>query len=358
MKNLGRIGKIVVLMVMLALSCSATGMLLGVNPLMVAAVSLFAYALVYAITGTSTLKKGHAFMAVNLNQMLVADLLQIFKNIKDDFMADLKDYSGAVNNDVIKFNDIGADPNVLVNNITYPISNVTRTDVGIPVSLYKLETENTKITAAEYHALPYDKNSSVMQAHVRALKEARVKLGLHSLAPADNSNAKTPVLKTTGASTDSGRLRLTMQDLIDFKTLVDKNEDPETRKLVLCSDHINDLLSIDNVFRDRYYNIASGQLITRLLGFDIYENLRTPKFAPDLTKKAYGAAASSTDKNASVYFNTANAMKAIGSANVYYRDKSLDPENRQTVIGFDMYYIISPVSTRGYGAIVDGDATT
>lgn len=342
--------KIALLTVMFLVSTFVMSAFLGINPFIVAVASIVLAILV-------PMPKGAAYV-VNLNQLLVAELLQIFSNIKDDFMADLKDYSGAVNNDVIKFNDIGADPNVLIDNTTYPIANVVRTDVGVAVSLHKLETENTKITAAEYQALPYDKNSSVMAAHVRALREARVKLGLHSLAPADNTNSKLPVLQTTGKSTDSGRLQLTMQDIINFKSLVDKNQDPETRKLVLCSDHINDLLSIDNVFRDRYYNIASGQLITRLLGFDIYENLRTPKFAADLTKKAYGSAAISTDRSASVYFNTANAMKAIGSANVYYRDKSMDPENRMTVLGFDMYYIISPVSARGYGAIVDGSPTT
>ena len=342
--------KIALLTVMFLVSTFIMSAFIGVNPFIVAAVTVV---LALAVP----MKKGSLYV-VNLNQVVVAELLQIFKNIKDDCFDGMKDESDKVNNDVIKFNDIGADPEVLIDNTIYPIDNSARTDDGIAVSLNKLETKNTKITAAEYHALPYDKNSSVMQGHIRALKEARVKLGLFSLAPLDNSNSKTPVLKTSGKATDAGRLRLTMQDLIDYKTLCDNNEDPETRRLVLCSDHINDLLSIDNVFRDRYYNIESGKLITRLLGFDVFENIRTPKFKADGTKKAFGAAGLSTDKSASVYFNTANAIKCIGSANMYYRDKSMDPENRMTVIGFDMYYMVNPVTSRGFGAIIDGDATT
>ena len=321
--------------------------MLGINPIVVA-LAMFALGLI-----PQKKEKGVAMMAVNLNQLLVAELLQIFSNIKDDFLADIKDYSGAVNNDVIKFNDIGADPDVLIDP-AYPIANVARADAGIPVSLFLLATKNTVITAAEYQALPYDKNSSVMAAHVRALKDTRVKLGLHSLAPVDDTVAAMPVFETTGAVT-GGRRALTIADLINYKKILDNLEVPaEGRKLVLCSDHISDLLMIDNVFRDRYYNIATGKMITMLLGFEVYENTRTPKYFTDLTKIAYGAAPAGTDRNASVFFSTANAMKAIGSADVFYRDKSMDPENRATVIGMSMYYIVSPVTNRGYGAIVAG----
>ena len=141
--------KIVLLVVAFGISTFITAAFFGINPYVVAAVSVVLALLVPA-------PKGAAYAGVNLNQLLVQELLQIFKNIKDDFLADLRDYSSAVNNDVIKFNDIGADPSVLIDNTIYPIANVGRVDVGIPVSLHKLETVNTKITAAEYHALPYD----------------------------------------------------------------------------------------------------------------------------------------------------------------------------------------------------------
>lgn len=346
MKNLLKVTVLSLLFVML---CVTFGKMFEVSPLAVAAVSI-------SVALMLPKREGYAY-TVNLNEVVVAELLEVFSNIKDDFLDGVRDESSKVNNDAIKFNDIGADPDVLVDNAVYPISNVARTDSGIVVSLNHLETVNTKITNAEYQALPYDKNSSVMQGHIRSLKNSRVRLALFSLAPTEHAAAM-PVLRTTGEQTDGGRLRLTPEDIIRYKTACDNNEDPETRRLVLCPDHVSDLLLVDNSFRDRYNTIEKGKIIKEISGFEIFENLRTPKYTEDAVKKAWGSAAASTDKSASIYFNLANAFKAIGSANMFYRDKTQDPEYRQTVIGFDMYYIVSPVAARGYGAIVDGVPTT
>jgi hypothetical protein len=179
-------------------------------------------------------------------------------------------------------------------------------------------------------------------------------LGAHSLAPtADGAN--TPVIKTTGALS-GGRRAMLVADLVTLKDRCDTLEIPmESRNLVLNTKHVNDLLLTDQSFRDRYYATESGKMMKNIYGFNIWESLHTPKYVAAFTKKVYGAAALGTDLNASVFFSTVNAMRAEGSASMYKREASEDPENRKTVVGFRMYHIVSPVSTIGAGAIIDNN---
>lgn len=293
-------------------------------------------------------------MAVAKNTVVVPELVKLFRNTDNSFLSVIKSHDDKVNNDIINFNTIGADPSVLINNAVYPIAVAGRTDDSVPVSLFKMETTNTQITDDELYALGYDKKSSVMQQHKDALLVSSIKLGAHSLAPTSNS-ASTPVIKTTGTLTGGLRAMLPA-DLITLKGSCDNLEIPlESRNLVLSAKHVNDLLAVDQSFRDRYYNTESGKVIKNIYGFNIWESIHTPKYVAAFTKKAFGAAPLGTDLNASVFFSTVNAMKAMGSTSMYMREAALDPENRKTVVGFRMYYIVHTVSTVGSGAIIDNN---
>jgi len=293
-------------------------------------------------------------MAVAKNTVVVKELVKLFRDSDDSFLSVIKSHDDKVFNDVINFNTIGADPTVLINNAVYPIATAGRTDNSQPVSLYKMETTNTEITDDELYALGYDKKSSVMQQHKDTLKVSSIKLGAWSLAPAANA-ANTPVLKTTGTLSNGLRAMLPA-DLISYKQSCDDLEIPvESRNLVLSAKHVNDLLLTDQSFRDRYYATESGKMIKNIYGFNIWESIHNPKFDATFNKKAFGAAGAGTDLNSSVFFSTVNAMKAMGSSSVYLREASQDPENRKTVVGFRMYYIVHPVSAKGFGAIIDNN---
>jgi hypothetical protein len=293
-------------------------------------------------------------MPVVKQTIVVAELVKLFRDTNDDFLSVIRSHDDKVNNDVINFNTIGADPNVLINNTVYPIATAGRLDDSVPVSLFKMETTNTEITDDELFALGYDKRSSVMAQHLNALKVASIKLGAHSLAPnADTTN--TPVIRTTGTLTGGFRAMLPA-DLITLKNRCDVLQIPlDSRNLVLSSKHVNDLLGVDQSFRDRYYNTPTGRMISNIFGFKIWESLHTPRYVAAFTKKVFGAAPLGTDLNSSTFFSTVNAIKAMGSTNMYMRQAELDPENRKTVVGFRMRYIVSPISTIGQGAIIDNN---
>ena len=41
------------------------------------------------------------------------------------------------------------------------------------------------------------------------------------------------------------------------------------RVLVLCPDHVNDLLEADQTFKDKFYNYTTGKLLN-MFGFEVY----------------------------------------------------------------------------------------
>ena len=236
----------------------------------------------------------------------------------------IRDYSQYVDKDIIHLVDIGADPEVLVNNTTYPLEIETLEDGDIAVKLDKFQTKPTRVTDDELHALGYDKMASVIERHKEAFSETKFSRAIHALAPAENKT-KTPVLLTSGEVVDDRR-RLTRSDIIALKKAFDKAKIPAAgRMLVLCADHVADLLEQDQKFAAQYYNYESGA-ISRLYGFEVYEFDSCPYYNTSTKKKlAYGAIPGETDRQCSVAFTTKRAMRADGSTKTYLQEAANNP---------------------------------
>lgn len=264
----------------------------------------------------------------------------------------LNDESSYVGNDAIHLVELGADPDVLINNTVYPIAVNDQIDQDIVVALTKFDTTNTRIKDDELYALPYDKPGSSMRKHRLRIEQTARRYGLYSIAPASNL-AKTPVLKTTGDNDETGtRKRMRIEDIIRLKKHYDDAEIPlENRELVLCNDHIQDLLMVSQDFKEKYTNIQSGQVLD-LYGFKTSQDVYAPMYDPTtLTKKAFNAVAT-TEKNASTAFYKPDVFRASGSIKMYYELADTTPTTRQSVMGFRMYHIILPYTRRSQAAIV------
>jgi len=291
-----------------------------------------------------------------LVEVWTGELLKRFRH-EHDFLSRIPKRNEFVNKNAIHMADLGADPDVLINNTAYPIASAQRTDEDIIIALDKFETTNTIITDDELYGLPYDKKGSVITQHNEVLEEKTAKKAAHSLAPSLDT-AVTPLVLTTGVS-DGGVnacKRLVPADIVRLKRKMDDLLIPkQNRILVLCNAHIEDLLLVDQVFEKQYKDIPEGKVL-RMYGFDIYEHADNPVYydnAGDLTKRAYGAAADpATDQNASLAFYTERAVQARGDANMYYADASTDPKYRQSEVGFRLYHICLPKKLDGFCALV------
>lgn len=284
-----------------------------------------------------------------LNQQAEKEMIKKFRH-DNTWLSELKSKNNWVNNEVIKIPRQGAAPTVLINNTTYPIDKSQRSDDHIVVSLNKYDTENTIVTADELYALPYEKVSDVQTQHREELEDVTARHALHSISP-DANSATTPVLATTGADDGTGRLRLTSKDIVKLKKALDKLNVPKMgRVLVLCPDHIADLLDEDRNFYSQYHNAKDGVLSANYYGFKTYEANYTPTFSAGNTKVAFDAAAG--PKVSSICFHKNFAVKASGSVERFARAAADDPENRQNTIGFRQYFVAVGIKDEGIGAII------
>lgn len=268
----------------------------------------------------------------------------------------VSDYSAAVNNEVVHLVDVGGDPDVLINNTTYPIAAQELEDGDIALGLDKFQTKKTAVSDDQLFAISYDKMGSVIERHGDAITIAKFKKAAHALAPNSNT-AKTPVVPTSGED-DNGRKKCTRKDIIALKRKLDALQIPTAgRRLVLCSDHVNDLLEDDQKFRDQYYNYTTGK-IANMYGFEVYEFENCPYFTKEGTKVPFKNSPSGTDHQASFCFYTKRVFRAQGSTKMYYRDAQTNPDYQQNEVNFRHYYIVLPKKMEAIGAIYSYDGST
>ena len=269
----------------------------------------------------------------------------------------VSDYSAAVDNEVIHLVDVGGDPDVLINNTTYPIAAQELEDGDIALGLDKFQTKKTVVSDDTLFAISYDKIGSVIERHGDAITIGKFKKAAHAVAPQSNTDT-TPVIPTTGEKDANGRQKLTRKDILSLRRALDAKGYPATgRRLVLCSDHVNDLLEADQKFQDQYYNYTSGKIIN-MYGFDVYEFENCPFYTKEGTKVAFKTAPGETDHQASFCFYTKRLFRAQGSTKMYYKDAATNPDNQANEVNFRHYYVVLPKKNEAIGAIYSWDGTT
>lgn len=277
--------------------------------------------------------------------------------LRADWLNGIPDYSAKVDNEVIHLVDVGGDPDVLVNNTTYPIPIQDLSEGDIPVGLDKFQTKATRVTDDQLYALSFDKFSADVERHGNSILTVKYKKAAHALTPYSHTD-KTPVIPTSGEADTSGRKKMRVQDIIALKRAFDNMEMPEDgRVLVLCPDHVNDLLEADQSFKDKYYNYTTGKLLN-MFGFEVYTYINCPYFTKEGVKVAYNATPAATDLKGSFAFYRPRMFKAQGSTKMYYSEARTNPTTQESLVNFRHYYIVLPKKLEAFGAIYSYDGAT
>jgi hypothetical protein len=336
MKQITRIVAAVVINMVIG---ATLGMLLGVNAY-ICAVLMVAVGMVMSFVP----KEGGIAQEGVYTEVWTGELVKALREfLAGSWLDGVPDQSSIVNNDVIHLVDVGVDPDVLINNTTYPIPLQALDDKDIAISLDKFQTKVTPITDDELYAISYDKMSRVKEGHANAINDAKFKKAAHAMCASSNS-ATTPVLATRGErDSETGRLKLTMSDLVAMKRAMDKLKVPtDNRRLVLCPDHVNDLLLADQAFREQYNIDRNTGKVGTLYGFEIYEYGYTPIYDQEGKKKGVDATAEAGEFQCSFAFYTPRVFKATGSTKMYYSEAATDPEYQRNKINFCHYFICMP----------------
>lgn len=262
------------------------------------------------------------------------------------FLKEARDMSSFVENNTINLAEAGADPDVLINNTSYPVSFAERGDVPIDLPLDTYDTEGTVVRRVEEIETAYDKMQSVTMGHKNALLNTMSKKAAHAWAP-DSDGEATPVIPTSGTAKDGYKI-ITLDDILNLATKFDEMDAPEgSRVLVLNPQHLRTLAGEDKELFKAFIGNSNG---FNLFGFKVYKYSKTPIFDGSAgTKKAYGAASDSTDTLSSVAFVNTEVMKAQGTMEMFARLN--DPEQKGDIINFQMRALALSLRSKGIGAI-------
>ncbi|MCL2328445.1 MAG: hypothetical protein FWC39_08020 [Bacteroidetes bacterium] len=244
------------------------------------------------------------------------------------------------------------EPGVLINNSTYPIALQEYDDDTATIALDKFQTKVTTLSDDQVLGAVYDKIDAATKTHVVAINTNKYGKAIHALAPNKNTDL-TPLVRTTGLNDGAGRKKLTKNDLVALKKKFDLMMVPmQGRRLVLCPDHIADLLELDQVFANQYYNYSEGR-IAKAFGFEIYEYVANPIYTASTgVKKSFGAVVLEGDYMASVAFYDQNVAKKTGLTKQYFQDSQTDPQYQTNRLNYRHYFITIPKTMRYIGAII------
>lgn len=298
-------------------------------------------------------------MAQLKNELAEKELIKNFRH-DNSWMSELTAKNNWVGNDVIKIPRQGADPQVLINNTTYPIAIVNAADNVITAALNKYDTENESVTDDELYSLPYEKVSETQLKHRLTLEDKTSAHALYNLGLGVET-ATLIVLTTSGPDDGTGRKRLITEDLITlWKKLGDFKVPLAGRVIVLTTEHAADLMVEDsNRTKSWGADFQNGVAGVTHAGFKLWVATYNPRYAQNSgnankwTKQGFEAL---TGRPASIVFYKNNAIKATGSAKRYAVDASSNPEYRENVIGFRIYSIALGIKDEGFAAIVSADA--
>ncbi|TNE29197.1 MAG: hypothetical protein EP346_06965 [Bacteroidetes bacterium] len=279
-------------------------------------------------------------------------LAELMENFYPDisFLNRSRDMSPFVENNTLHLASAGVDPNVLVNNSVWPIPFAQRADVPEELPLDTLDTENTLVRNVEEMEASYDKMSSVVKGHKKALVNSLARRAAHAWTP-DQNAAETPVLATTGADDGNNFKKITLDDVANLATEFDLLEIPkEDRILVLHPKHQQQLRAED---RELFKPTMStdGRKIVEIEGFEVYSYTGTPVFNKGTgVKAAFGAAAApATDTISSFAYHADEVCKAQGDFDMF--DDLKNPYERGDIVGFQMRALALPMRGKAMGAI-------
>lgn len=328
------------------------------NPFITAGIILF-FGTVLQLIFPNSFPKGSAMAGV-YREIWTGELVESFQpEIEASFLNEIPDYSDKVQssaggeNEVIHLVDIGADPEVLINNTTYPIGYEELEDGDIAFSLDKFDTVATKVTEDELYAITYDKIGTANKKHKNAILASKFGKAIHALAPASHTTA-TPVIGTSGA-VKNGKKLCTVDDIIDLAAAMNDAGIPDdgNRILVLNTQHVAGILKeVKNFYKD-YANIGKAMELKALFyGFKTYVYHNNPFYvAATNTKAPYKAVfAPATHNVASVAYYAPDMFRAEGSTKFYYDEP--DTQNRFTAINYNHRYLVSPKKARAIAALV------
>lgn len=278
---------------------------LEINPIVSAAVITVAHA---AITYfMPPLYKGNLMEGLQ-TEVWIADIKE--KPLPDtSFIAQSQDLSAYVNNNVLHLAEAGVDPDVHLNYFTentdeLPIQDIA--DIPHEVVLQIWSTSQTRHNNLIEAELSYDKRASVLNRHRAALAKNMAQRTAFAWSAATNDEFNK--ILNIGA-TDS-----VIDAFIDMRAFFKKLDiDMSNMNVILQADHEARIKKED---KKLYKELISDKGAT-LYDFKIFSYSKTPYYTAAGVRKPWGSTVESTDKQASVIWDSTEVFRCTGDVEIY-----------------------------------------
>lgn len=237
------------------------------------------------------------------------------------------------------FPEGGSDPTVYKNRVI-DVDSVEPTETTHEVELDVYDSQNYKLRNIYLHALPFDKIKHYTKKSADAIVRQELADTAYAWAPATEGN-KRIVIPTTGAAV-GGLKTLTLADIMAFAVACDNAEFPEGRNIVLPSNMWWQLVNSNDILKAQLsYQVNNGVIEPKVVsyyGFEIHKSMGDKLgIAWDISaaeKAAQGAAIAGDVVPAALMFCNSEVFTAGGSMEMFYSDKSSNPEGRAYTFGF------------------------
>lgn len=294
----------------------------------------------------------------------IGELVKNFR-FKREWLSLIPRYDQHVKNQVIHLVDIGADPQVFINlaiDADNPVPTATRADADIPISLDRMDTENTRVSLTELRSISYDKMAVTLDLHMNSISDKAAKKAAHRLAATAQANIKTTSGLTDGRAV--AKKRITPDDLTMMMEIVSTPVEQggpgwsqDSGVAVLDFRHVADLQKLDQHFEKQWRNAQTGELFD-YNGWKIAKFTENPRYTKELdgtfTLKAFGSAYdAANDLHSSLFFLPERSFAAADAApEMFYRLATNDPELRSNTVGFRHWNIVAKKKADGFYQLV------
>lgn len=261
----------------------------------------------------------------------------------NNFLSAAMDMSAMVENDVINLAEAGADPTVLKNNTTYPITSAVAADTPLALTLDYYDTNSTVVRNAVAVELAYDQRALYASKHQKALLK-KVGQDAAYLYAATQTNAGNNNLVVNLAGGDS-----MIDGIIDLQKHYNAVDDAGgNRVLVLDPNHMAKIAKEDKVL----YKAIMAEAGSTFYGFKIFTYSQNPIYIGATgIKAAQGTAyVGGTHKYGSFAFLGDEVMKAMGSMKLF--STLNDPAQKGDVFNFQMRFYANTLRGKYMAAVI------
>lgn len=301
-----------------------------------------------AITAMTMAKTGGLMLAaspITLDTQKIVFLTSLKEEYEkiDTWLNEAEDLSiFAADGQTLQFPESGADPAVYKNRVT-DIDSVEPEETVHKVDLDIYDSQNYKIRNVYLHALPFEKIQHYTRKSAKSIIKQEIADAAYAFAPTASGRKKI-ILPTTGPVRNGVKM-MSLDDVVAFARACDNAEFPEEgRNLVLTSDMWWDLVNNNDILKGQLERMTmNGKIEPRVVeyyGFKIHKSLGNKLgIAWDVTGAEKAAQGTVLDPAngivpAALFFLAGQVFRAGGNMEMFYRDKSIDPEGRAYTFGF------------------------